>query len=121
MQSCNVEYLIIGMEEKIRHLIKKYIEGSSSLTEQIELSELLADPGNKTVEQILSHEWNEFLTMEPQQKIRLQVTTRPCPSPNQAKRKHQKSTNQVSPYFSTCSRNFNLSFAVLICGLLFYP
>ena len=68
MQSCNVEYLIIGMEEKIRHLIKKYIEGSSSLTEQIELSELLADPGNKTVEQILSHEWNEFLTMEPQQK-----------------------------------------------------
>ncbi len=56
------------MEEKIRHLIKKYIEGSSSLKEQIELSELLADPGNKTVEQILSREWNQFLTMEPQQK-----------------------------------------------------
>jgi Fe2+-dicitrate sensor, membrane component len=56
------------MEEKIRHLIKKHIEGSSSLKEQIELSELLADPGNKTVEQILSREWSEFLTMEPQQK-----------------------------------------------------
>ncbi|MDD2303333.1 MAG: DUF4974 domain-containing protein [Prolixibacteraceae bacterium] len=49
------------MKQPLQHLIQKYSEGSISLKEQIELSEQLADPGNRNAEEILHDDWESQL------------------------------------------------------------
>lgn len=50
-----------GMKQPLQHLIQKYSEGTISLKEQIELSEQLADPGNRNAEEILHDDWESQL------------------------------------------------------------
>ncbi len=49
------------MKQPLQHLIQKYSEGTISLKEQIELSEQLADPGNRNAEEILHDDWESQL------------------------------------------------------------
>lgn len=52
------------MEKHPQHIIQKYSEGNLNLKEQIELSELLADPKNDQAEQILRDDWKTQLESE---------------------------------------------------------
>jgi len=49
------------MKEKLKHTIKKYLEGKLTLKKQIELSEQLADPHNGVAEEILHDDWKSQL------------------------------------------------------------
>jgi transmembrane sensor len=53
------------MKQPLQHLIQKYSEGTISLKEQIELSEQLADPGNRNAEEILHNDWESQLESNP--------------------------------------------------------
>jgi len=52
------------MIEQLKDNIQRYSEGKLNLNEQIALSEQLADPQNKAVEQILHDEWKSQLESE---------------------------------------------------------
>ena len=63
MKKDRIDFLIkkngqsVSMNIYLQQLIQKYSEGKINLEEQIELSELLADPKNEHAEEILNDEW----------------------------------------------------------------
>ncbi|MFA5326396.1 MAG: FecR domain-containing protein [Prolixibacteraceae bacterium] len=59
------------MKENFKYLIENYAEGKLSLTEQIELSEQIADEQNVHAEQVLHNDFQQILGAEPDKSINL--------------------------------------------------
>jgi len=51
----------VAMNDHLQNLIQKYFEGTLTLKEDIELSELIADPKNRNAEQFLNDAWQSQL------------------------------------------------------------
>jgi len=55
---------LVVMKEHLQHLIQKYSDGKLTLKENIEFSELIADPKNRHAEQLLNDVWQSQLKSE---------------------------------------------------------